>query len=166
MHFLDINEETQIEVTLVAYIWPLTNYIYLTTLSGLHRSQTDFFIDIQVWSRAALFNTVATSHMWLLVIYFGAILKVEKAKFSLFIRILRSFVFKFEGKYVAHQSLVTLIGKHDVNFTSILHAAFLYKSVLLSFFVLTLWVSAFWHKEIGVKDARKMLVKWTKGGIL
>ena len=50
---------------------------------------------------------------------------------------------------------------HMVNFTNILQAAFLYKSVLSSFSVLTFRFVIFWRKEIGAKAACKLLVKLT-----
>ena len=49
----------------------------------------------------------------------------------------------------------------SVNFTNILQAAFLYKHLLSSFFVLTAKVCIFLAKEIGAKAACKMLVKLT-----
>jgi hypothetical protein len=51
------------------------------------------------------------------------------------------------------------LGRHVVNFTNILRAAFSYKSFAHSFFVLTLFI--FWRKNIGAKAVLKMLVKLT-----
>ena len=50
-----------------------------------------------------------------------------------------------------------------VNFTNILQAAFLFKNVLCSLSVLTVWVCNFWAKGIGAKALRKLLVKSTTG---
>ena len=49
------------------------------------------------------------------------------------------------------------------NFTNILQSAFLYKSVLISFSVLTFRFVIFWHKESGTKAALKLLMKLTPG---
>jgi len=52
--------------------------------------------------------------------------------------------------------------KEDVNFTNILRAAFLNKSVLHSFSLITAWL-IFWWNNICNKAAHKMLVKLTIG---
>ncbi len=49
----------------------------------------------------------------------------------------------------------------SINFTNILRATFLDKSVLCSFYVLTIWASNFWGMQIGAKTAHKKLVKLT-----
>ncbi len=60
----------------------------------------------------------------------------------------------------------TIGGQHlgaGFNFTNILQAAFLDKSVLRSFSLLTVWLCNLWHVEIVTKVACKMLVKLTIG---
>jgi hypothetical protein len=42
-----------------------------------------------------------------------------------------------------------------INFINILLAAFLYKSFVRSFFVLTFYAGTFWRKNIGAKAALK-----------
>ena len=49
----------------------------------------------------------------------------------------------------------------DVNFTNIFRVAFLCKSALRNFSLLTVWVAIFWQKEISSKAAHKLLVKLT-----
>jgi len=50
-----------------------------------------------------------------------------------------------------------------VNFINILHWNFLYKIVLWRFSLLQFGFVVFWHKNIGAKAARKMLMKLTTG---
>ncbi len=52
-----------------------------------------------------------------------------------------------------------------VNFTNILRAVFSYQSSLRNLYVLTIWVSNFWRKDLGAKAAHKMLVKLTPAGV-
>ena len=55
-------------------------------------------------------NTVATSHMWLLVFQFVAILKIWKLiKHSFFTRILRSLCFKFVGRYYLQKAFCQIL---------------------------------------------------------
>ena len=54
-----------------------------------------------------------------------------------------------------------LPSSNGVNFTNILWPAFSYKSVLSSFFVLTVWLCILLAKNIGAKAAHKMLMKLT-----
>jgi len=44
-----------------------------------------------------------------------------------------------------------------VDFTNILQAAFLCKNILCSFILHTVWLCNFWQKNIGAKDALKIL---------
>jgi len=65
---------------------------------------------------------------------------------------------------IVHTPLRVLVasdGSAGVNFTNILRAAFLYKSLLHSFYLLTVSLSIFLQKNNGAKAARKMLVKLT-----
>ncbi len=49
----------------------------------------------------------------------------------------------------------------EVTFTNILLTVFSNRIVLLSFSFITVGFVIFWHKEIGTKAARKILVKLT-----
>ena len=72
----------------------------------------------------------------------------------------KSFVRTKEGRRT--KSSKKCIG---VNFTNILQAAFLYVSLLSSFFELMAQVCIFWRKNIGAIAARTMRVKLTIGKV-
>jgi len=48
-----------------------------------------------------------------------------------------------------------------LNFTNILQASFTFKSILRSFYVLSVWVRNIWQMEMSIKASHKMLVKLT-----
>jgi hypothetical protein len=69
--------------------------------------------------------------------------------------------YKHSGFYTksGYKSFIRLIP--DVNFTSILRAAFLNKSFCAAFMCLQFGFVIFWRKDFGTKTALKMLVKLT-----
>ncbi len=73
--------------------------------------------------------------------------------------------FVFLIKKIGEKNFFWNVGRRKiclgVNFTNILIAAFLYKSNMHYFSVLTVWVCNFWQKDFGAKAAHKMSVKLT-----
>ena len=65
------------------------------------------------------------------------------------------------GRHVEATQPGLVLRRPGVNFTNILHALFLHKSLMSSFSVDKLRFDFSWRKDIGAKAAHKTLVKLT-----